>query len=259
MLWDPGTMVASRGDREHRLAGVVIALVVPVSSTTAATAATIAPVAHAAVAAAPTNPRTSGLPLAATGPGCRHPARAGDHRRAGPRRRQGTSSALLLTVAGRAGQTVPGPAGLTWRDPSQVGPIGVGPRDAQLDVRVFGRAGLPTGGQVGAVVLNVTITNPDSAGYVSVFPTGSQPPNAFKRQLPRRPDQAQPGDRQGRPERRDLADHEHSLDRRPARSSTTTTARRSVLHLSIAQPGLQPSVARGPRTQRSVPQGRPFG
>jgi len=49
-------MVASRGDREHRLAGVVIALVVPVASTTAETAATIAPVAHAAVAAAPTTP-----------------------------------------------------------------------------------------------------------------------------------------------------------------------------------------------------------
>ncbi|MEP6559928.1 MAG: matrixin family metalloprotease [Nakamurella sp.] len=76
------------------------------------------------------------------------------------------------------GQTVPGPAGLTWRDSSQVGPIGVGQRDAQLDVLVYGRAGLPTGGQVGAVVLNVTITNPNSGGYVSVFPTGSGPPNA---------------------------------------------------------------------------------
>ena len=76
------------------------------------------------------------------------------------------------------GQTVPGPAGLLGRDSSRVGPIGVGRLNAQLDVLVFGRAGLPTGGQVGAVVLNVTVTNPDSGGYVSVFPTGSRPPNA---------------------------------------------------------------------------------
>lgn len=75
-------------------------------------------------------------------------------------------------------QTVPGPSNLSSRDSSRVGQIGVATPNSQIDVLVFDRAGLPAGGQVGAVVLNVTITNPTSAGYVTVFPTGSPPPNA---------------------------------------------------------------------------------
>ena len=50
-------------------------------------------------------------------------------------------------------------------------PVG-GPRI--LKVKVVGVAGVPSAG-VGAVSLNVTVTNPAGAGYVTVFPCGDQP------------------------------------------------------------------------------------
>ena len=46
-----------------------------------------------------------------------------------------------------------------------------------LDVTVAGRAGVPTAG-VGAVVLNVTATDVESASFVTVWPTGSSRPLA---------------------------------------------------------------------------------
>ena len=67
-----------------------------------------------------------------------------------------------------------------------VGPIVgvVPPRSASalaaggvLDVTVAGRAGVPTVG-VGAVVLNVTATDVESASFVTVWPTGSARPLA---------------------------------------------------------------------------------
>ncbi|HZQ49186.1 MAG TPA: FG-GAP-like repeat-containing protein [Candidatus Dormibacteraeota bacterium] len=46
-----------------------------------------------------------------------------------------------------------------------------------VDVQVGGQAGVPVDG-VGSVVLNVTVTGPTSAGYLTVFPTGSTRPTA---------------------------------------------------------------------------------
>ncbi|MGB3411661.1 MAG: hypothetical protein WBA45_10715 [Microthrixaceae bacterium] len=44
------------------------------------------------------------------------------------------------------------------------------------DVQVTGRGGVPTG--AGAVVVNLTVTNPTHVGYTTVFPTGTTRPNA---------------------------------------------------------------------------------
>jgi hypothetical protein len=44
-----------------------------------------------------------------------------------------------------------------------------------LNVEVVGRGGLPVS-NVAAVILNVTATNPTMPGYLSVYPTGQQPP-----------------------------------------------------------------------------------
>lgn len=49
------------------------------------------------------------------------------------------------------------------------GPIAAG---KTVDVQVSGRGGIPTSG-AGAAVLNVTVTAPTAAGYLSTFPTGA--------------------------------------------------------------------------------------
>ncbi|MFT3791154.1 MAG: Calx-beta domain-containing protein [Rudaea sp.] len=54
------------------------------------------------------------------------------------------------------------------------GPLGP---QATLDFTVAGRGGVPASG-VGAVVLNVTVTQPTAPGYVTVWPTGSAQPLA---------------------------------------------------------------------------------
>ena len=46
-----------------------------------------------------------------------------------------------------------------------------------LRVKVTGRNGVPGGG-VAAVSLNVTVTQPDGAGYVTVWPCASAQPDA---------------------------------------------------------------------------------
>jgi len=48
---------------------------------------------------------------------------------------------------------------------------------AALEVRVLGRGGVPATG-VGAVALNVTVTNPTAVAFVTVWPTGSARPLA---------------------------------------------------------------------------------
>ncbi len=48
---------------------------------------------------------------------------------------------------------------------------------ATFDLQVSGRAGVPLSG-VGAVALNVTVTNPTAAVFVTAWPTGSARPNA---------------------------------------------------------------------------------
>ena len=52
----------------------------------------------------------------------------------------------------------------------------VGP-GATVDATVTGTGGVPAGG-VGAVVLNVTVTEPSSAGFLTVFPSGQPRPTA---------------------------------------------------------------------------------
>ncbi len=61
------------------------------------------------------------------------------------------------------------------RDTRDAGtPVGAG---ASIDIKVTGGGGVPTSG-VNAVVLNVTVTEPTSAGYVTVWPAGESLPNA---------------------------------------------------------------------------------
>jgi alpha-tubulin suppressor-like RCC1 family protein len=66
--------------------------------------------------------------------------------------------------------------GLTTVDGQFAGVGAVGP-GGTLDVTVVGRGGVPATG-VGAVVLNITATDPTAAGFVTVFPTGTTRPTA---------------------------------------------------------------------------------
>jgi uncharacterized protein (DUF1501 family) len=61
------------------------------------------------------------------------------------------------------------------RDTRDAGtPVGAG---ASIDIKVTGGAGVPASG-VNAVVLNVTVTEPTNAGYVTVWPAGEPLPKA---------------------------------------------------------------------------------
>ena len=51
------------------------------------------------------------------------------------------------------------------------------PADGVVELQVLGQGGVPTNG-VGAVVLNVTVTEPDSPSYLTVWPTGIARPLA---------------------------------------------------------------------------------
>jgi hypothetical protein len=65
--------------------------------------------------------------------------------------------------------------GGTTIDGASLGAGAAGPASTTT-VRVTGRGGVAA--DAGAVVLNVTVTEPAGAGYVTVFPCGSAPPNA---------------------------------------------------------------------------------
>src|SRR3982751_3115003 len=52
----------------------------------------------------------------------------------------------------------------------------LGPGQA-INVQLSGRGGVPSTG-VGAVALNVTVTNPSASSYLTVFPTGAAYPTA---------------------------------------------------------------------------------
>jgi len=54
--------------------------------------------------------------------------------------------------------------------------IGVRPAGSVTEVQVAGRASIP--GDASAAVLNVTVTEPQGPGYVTVYPCGSEPPTA---------------------------------------------------------------------------------
>src|SRR5688572_16066576 len=60
---------------------------------------------------------------------------------------------------------------LDTRESTSVGPRGV------TDLVVTGRGGVPAAG-VGAVALNVTVTNPTASSFLTVWPTGAAMPLA---------------------------------------------------------------------------------
>lgn len=93
---------------------------------------------------------------------------------------------LVADVAGyfRAGATT-APGAFTPVEPTRLldtrigngfvsGPV---PAGGHVSLQVTGRGGLPTSG-VAAVVLNVTVTQPRSAGFITVHPSGQPLPNA---------------------------------------------------------------------------------
>ncbi|HTO01609.1 MAG TPA: matrixin family metalloprotease [Microthrixaceae bacterium] len=76
------------------------------------------------------------------------------------------------------GVTVTGPNINPRYDSSRVGPIGTRSRIGdQIDIIVADRGAVPAT-DTGAVILNVTVTNPATSGYVTVFPGNSEPPTA---------------------------------------------------------------------------------
>ena len=66
-------------------------------------------------------------------------------------------------------------AGGSTADGQQLGGGPVGAGSATI-VQIAGRAGVPA--DAAAVVLNVTVTEPASPGYISVYPCGGDPPNS---------------------------------------------------------------------------------
>jgi hypothetical protein len=56
-------------------------------------------------------------------------------------------------------------------------PVGKVAAGGVLDLEVAGRGGVPESGAV-AVVLNVTVTEPGAAGFITVFPAGGSAPLA---------------------------------------------------------------------------------
>lgn len=79
-----------------------------------------------------------------------------------------------LTAPARLADTRPAPDGATFDGVnSATGAIGA---RQELDLQVGGRAGIAA--NASSVVLNVTVTQPEAAGYVTVYPCGSERPLA---------------------------------------------------------------------------------
>ena len=75
--------------------------------------------------------------------------------------------ALLLPIERVAATTIDGQF-------DQTGPLSGG---SIFNLAILGRGGVPSGG-VGSVALNVTVTNPTAAGFLTVWPTGQPRPTA---------------------------------------------------------------------------------
>ena len=84
-----------------------------------------------------------------------------------------TTSGFTALLPARLLDTRPGQ---TTIDGSFAGGGALGPA-TELDLTVTGRGGVPSSG-VGAVVLNVTVTNPTANGYITAWPAGGPLPNA---------------------------------------------------------------------------------
>ena len=74
--------------------------------------------------------------------------------------------------------------------------------NATLELQVGGVAGVPADAL--AATLNVTVTNPAAAGFVTVWPCGAPQPRRLQPQLRRRPERPQPRHRQTRHRRQGL-------------------------------------------------------
>jgi hypothetical protein len=85
----------------------------------------------------------------------------------------GTASQLTALTPARVLDTRPGYTTIDGQF-AGTGALGGG---QQLNLRLAGRGGLPSTG-LGAVVLNMTVTNPTAPAYVTVWPTGQNPPFA---------------------------------------------------------------------------------
>jgi hypothetical protein len=92
-----------------------------------------------------------------------------------------TADAFVLVSRELGGLGEFTPAGpvrlLDTRDGTGVGASGAVPGGGEVALRVLGVAGVPVDG-VAAVVLNVTVTDPTSPGYLTVYPTGAARPLA---------------------------------------------------------------------------------
>jgi hypothetical protein len=95
----------------------------------------------------------------------------------------GASQTISLSGTGTINPPPPTESGLPFRalTPSRLldtrtngGPLGPG---SVRTIKVTGKNGVPAGG-VGAVVLNVTVTEPTAPGYITVYPNGQSPPTA---------------------------------------------------------------------------------
>ena len=100
----------------------------------------------------------------------------------------------------------------------------VGPGQVR-DLTVVGRGGVPVAG-VGAVVLNVTVTEPSAWSFLTVFPKGVVAADGVESELRAGSDGAEPGDRQG--------------GRRRCRCRSST--RRVRTHVVVDVVGLVPGV-----------------
>ena len=72
--------------------------------------------------------------------------------------------------------------------------VGLRPAGSTFELPIGGRVAVPT--DAAAVVLNVTVTAPQAAGYATVFPCGATVPTALEPQLCASADDSEPRGRQ---------------------------------------------------------------
>jgi hypothetical protein len=93
-------------------------------------------------------------------------------------------AAAVMEGSGKSSYTPVGPArlletrageGLSTVD-GQFNAIGARPEQSVTQLQITGRAGVPR--RTDSVVLNITVTNPDRAGFITVYPCSAVRPNA---------------------------------------------------------------------------------
>lgn len=90
----------------------------------------------------------------------------------------GSSHSFTPKPASTAGAFTPlAPARVLDTREGNGAPTGAVPAGGVVRLQVTGRGGVPTSG-VGAVVLNVTVTEPERSGYITAYPDGASRPTA---------------------------------------------------------------------------------